>query len=115
MLYPAKLVSFFVRARILRQQSVHDQLQSALSGFLNLPQMGEQLLLHRQEAVLDRFMLPQEGPAHPPILVQGTLFGAFQFEIGNPVVSALDIGQFGFHCQSSFCDVYFAMFFLLQL
>ena len=34
-----------------------------------------------QEAVLDRFVLPQEGPAHPPILVQRTLFGAFQFEI----------------------------------
>ena len=68
-----------------------------------------------QEAVLDRFVLPQEGPAHPPILVQGTLFGAFRFEIGNPVVSASDIGQFGFYCQSSFCAVYFAMFFLLQI
>ena len=45
MLYPAKLVSFFVRARILCQQSVHDLLQSALHGFLNLPQVREQLPL----------------------------------------------------------------------
>ena len=64
--------------------------------------MREQLLLHRQEAVLDRFVLPQEGPAHPPVLVQGMLFGAFQFEVGNPVVSASDIAQFGFHCHTSF-------------
>ena len=43
MLHPTKLVRCFVRSRILCQQSFRDLLQPAFRGFLNLPQMGEQL------------------------------------------------------------------------
>ena len=60
---------------------------------------GKQLLPRRQEAVLHGPVLPRKGL---PILVQGPLFGAFQSEIGYPVISASDIGQFGGYCHASF-------------
>ena len=88
-------------SHFLRQLG-HHLLQSALGGLVDLQKMLVQLLAQQHLVVEDGTMFLQVGFPHPAVLAQGFLRLLAQLQVGNQIVSVLDIGHGIVHLVCSF-------------
>ena len=92
---------FLGGSRFLRQLE-HHLFQSALGGLVDLDEVRVQLLAQQHLVVEDGTVFFQVGFPHPAVLAQGFLWLLAQLQVGNLIVSVLDVGHGIVHLACSF-------------